>query len=122
MKFKPNIPIYLQIIDEIKKQIISGELHPGDKLDSVRDLALKYGVNPNTVQRALAQLETELLLRSERTTGRFIRDDEEVIQKLKIEIADLTCDEFLNEMHGFGLADDEIIKGIKRRIEHGNNH
>ncbi|MBQ2369863.1 MAG: GntR family transcriptional regulator, partial [Peptococcaceae bacterium] len=62
MEFQSNIPIYLQIMDDIKQQIVSGKLKPGDKLASVRDLAMQYGVNPNTMQKALSELEWEKLL------------------------------------------------------------
>ena len=81
--FKDNVPIYLQIMQDIKKQIAAGKLHEKDKVSSVRELALYYGVNPNTVQKALSELEREGLMKSERTLGRFISIDDEKIKKHK---------------------------------------
>lgn len=81
--FKDNVPIYLQIMQDIKKQIAAGKLHEKDKVSSVRELALYYGVNPNTVQKALSELEREGLMKSERTLGRFISIDDEKIKDIK---------------------------------------
>ena len=76
-EFDNNKPIYLQLVDIIKLKIISKELKPGSKLSSVRDMAQEFGVNPNTMQRALSELERENLLYSQRTSGRFVTDNEE---------------------------------------------
>ena len=81
--FKDNVPIYLQIMQDIKKQIAAGKLHEKDKVSSVRELALYYGVNPNTVQKALSELEREGLMKSERTLVRFISMDDEKIKDIK---------------------------------------
>ena len=78
-EFTNDKPIYLQIMDYFKAQIISGELSQGSRLDSVRDLAVKVKVNPNTMQKALSELERIGLVRTERTSGRFITDDKEKI-------------------------------------------
>ena len=78
--FNPNIPIYLQLIESIKRRIVSGELLPGQRLPSVRDLAQTYAVNPNTAQRALSELARDGLVYSERTAGRFITNDGELIE------------------------------------------
>ena len=72
MDFDANKPIYLQIVDNIKDRIINGDYSPGEKLPSVRDFAAQMAVNPNTMQRALAQLESEGLIYTERTNGRFV--------------------------------------------------
>ena len=79
MEFQSNTPIYLQLIDMIKLQIISGQLQPGEKLPSVRDLAMQYGVNPNTMQKALSELEWEKLVYTVRTTGRYVTEDADLI-------------------------------------------
>ena len=71
MKLNPNLPIYLQVMDEIKKEIVTQVYLPQQKIPSVRELALKYNVNPNTIQKALSELEREELLRSERAIGRL---------------------------------------------------
>ena len=87
MEFQSNTPIYLQLIDMLKLQIVSGRLKPGDKLPSVRDLAMEYGVNPNTMQKALGQLEWEKLVYTVRTTGRYVTEDAASIQALRKELA-----------------------------------
>ena len=74
--YTPGIPIYLQIIEKIKAKIISGEWRAGDRVPPVRELSLSFGVNPNTMQRSLSELEREGLLYSERTAGRFVTADE----------------------------------------------
>ena len=75
MNFDSNMPIYLQIMDEIKRWIVTDIYQPSQKIPSVRELAVEFGVNPNTVQRALSELERSGLVASERTAGRFICND-----------------------------------------------
>jgi len=82
-QFQSNTPIYLQLVNNFKHRIVSGELTAGSKLESVRDLALYFEVNPNTMQRALTELERDELVFAERTTGRFITKDKELIIKMR---------------------------------------
>ena len=77
-KFENETPIYLQIIDKIKKDIVSGVLSPGSKIPPVRELAIEAGVNPNTMQKALQTLESEGILYSQRTSGRFVAETVEL--------------------------------------------
>ena len=81
--FNNSVPIYLQIVSEIKKQIVSGKLIPGERIPSVRELALTYKVNPNTMQKALIELEENGLIKTERTNGKFVTEDENIINKIK---------------------------------------
>ncbi|PKM65003.1 MAG: GntR family transcriptional regulator, partial [Firmicutes bacterium HGW-Firmicutes-19] len=81
--FESTKPIYLQIMDLIKKEIATGKLPPGSQMASFRELAMQYQVNPNTVQRALSELEREGLVKSDRTIGRFINDQGEMVKTLK---------------------------------------
>lgn len=111
--FDPNLPIYIQVMDEIKKKIFNGYYGLGSKIDSVRDLALEYGVNPNTIQKALSELERENLLYSKRSTGRFVSEDEELIGRLKTEIVVKKIKIFVNEMDELGYKKDDIINLIK---------
>ena len=111
--FSNDIPIYSQIVEHIKKQIISGKLKPGDRLSTVRDLANEAGVNPNTIQRALSELERMELVYSQRTSGRFITDNEDLIQRAKSEYAGRKIREFLQSMREIGLSEKEIIKIIE---------
>ncbi len=86
-QFESNVPIYLQLVNTFKHKIVSGDLKDGSKLESVRDLALTYEVNPNTMQRALAELERDGLVFTERTSGRFITKDRELIIKMREAVA-----------------------------------
>ena len=85
-KFDNNIPIYIQLVEYLKNYIISGKFSPGERLLSVRELALQSKVNPNTMQRALSELESLGLVYTERTSGRFVTTDKELINKYKEEI------------------------------------
>ena len=112
--FKNGIPIYSQIIDEMTMRIASGEYAPGDKLPSVRDLALDAGVNPNTMQRALAELERRGLVYSERTSGRFVTKDESVLSGLHEELAARYFDELTGKLRKIGMDDDQIKAAVKK--------
>lgn len=108
--FDNNKPIYSQIIDHIKLFIISGELKTGERLPSVRDLASEAGVNPNTMQRALSELERTGLVYSNRTSGRFITEEEDIIKEIKIESAEKSIKDFLNNMAQIGYSKEEVVK------------
>ena len=97
-------PIYQQLVDQIMMQIVSGQWKAGDKVPAVRELAAEAGVNPNTMQRALAQLETEGLVRTERTSGRYVTEDTELIEQLRTEAARKLAEEFLVKMRGIGYS------------------
>ena len=117
MEFQSNIPIYIQLMDIIKMQIVSGKLKPGDKLSSVRDLAMEYGVNPNTVQKALGELEWENLVFTVRTTGRYVTEDEALIHGLRKELAEMRISEFFNELKKLGYSKAEIQELLNRYME-----
>ena len=103
-----NLPIYMHIMDKIRAAIVSGELAAGAKVASVRELAEDFGVNPNTMQRALAELEREGLLISERTTGRFVTTDTAIIDQVRKEAAEKIVSEFLQKMKGLGFSKEQI--------------
>ena len=103
-----NMPIYLQLMERIQRDIISGRFGPGDKLPSVRELAVEAAVNPNTMQKALSELERGGLVYSQRTSGRFITEDEELIKELKKEQAEKYLVEFMEKMRSLGLKEEEI--------------
>ena len=107
--FKDGVPIYTQIIDEMTMRIASGAYGPGDKLPSVRELAVDAGVNPNTMQRALAELERRGLVYSERTSGRFVTKEETVLSDLHEELAKRYFDELTEKLRKIGM-DDKAIK------------
>ena len=100
--FTKDRPIYTQIAEQIKNQIFVGKRNLGDRLPPVRDLAMEAGVNPNTMQRALAQLEQEEIIYSERTNGRFITEDKTMLDTQKKETARLQMNDFLEKMAAIG--------------------
>ena len=101
-------PIYLQIIERVQMDIITGRYQPGDKLPSVRDLAQEAAVNPNTMQKALSELERSGLIYSQRTSGRFITEDKELIHQMKKGLAAAEgVEEVVVEEVGVAEEDDE---------------
>ena len=114
-KLSENMPIYVQIMNSVKEAIAAGEISPSERIPSVRELAQDFEVNPNTMQRALNELEREGLLVSERTAGRFVTDDKELIEELKNEMAARTADRFRKEMGALGFSDDEMIDFFRER-------
>ncbi|WP_041139997.1 GntR family transcriptional regulator [Beduini massiliensis] len=115
--FDPNLPIYLQVMDEIKKDVFTHHYLPGHKIASVRELALQYSVNPNTIQKALSELERVGLLHSERTVGRFVTEDLELIDRLRYEISHEKVHTFVSEMKGLGYDRQGIIDAIDEEFE-----
>ena len=115
--FKNGIPIYSQIIDEMTMRIASGQYSPGDKLPSVRDMAMDAGVNPNTMQRALAELERRGLVFSERTSGRFVTKEEAVLKELHEELAKKYFEEFADKLYKIGMTGEEITGAVTKWLE-----
>ena len=115
--FKNGIPIYTQIVDELTMRIASGQYSPGDKLESVRDLAMDAGVNPNTMQRALAELERRGLVFSERTSGRFVTKDENTLKELHEELAGKYFEELTDKLRKIGMSGEEIASAVKKWLE-----
>lgn len=108
MEFDPKIPIYIQIIEDVKKRICIGKYKDGQKIDSVRDLALYYGVNPNTVQKALSELEQEGLLKSISTSGRFLSLNQASILRLRNEMLDNRFTQFMQLADELGVSEQEF--------------
>ena len=108
-------PIYLQLVEHLKADIISGLYGPGEKIPSVRELAALAGVNPNTMQRALSELERDGLLYSERTSGRYVSENPDLIRDTKASQArDLTA-EYINKMRTLGLDTPEVLRMIQEQ-------
>lgn len=112
--FDNNIPIYIQLVEVLKKDIISGKMNPKDRLPSVRDLALEFKVNPNTMQRALVELENLKLVYTESTNGRFITHDKKLINKYKENYAQDLTKTYLTNMKEFGFNKCEVINYLER--------
>lgn len=115
-------PIYLQIIERVQMDIITGRYQPGDKLPSVRDLAQEAAVNPNTMQKALSELERSGLIYSQRTSGRFITEDKELIHQMKKELAAAEVSAFVAHMKQLGITPEEIRQLLAETIEGEENH
>ncbi|MGM9521439.1 MAG: GntR family transcriptional regulator [Oscillospiraceae bacterium] len=106
--FSDNAPIYSQIVWQLKLNIASGVLMPGERLASVRELAVSAGVNPNTMQRALSELERDGLLYTQRTSGRFVTEDTSMIEDTKRNIARDHIKSFLEAMKKLGFEQEDI--------------
>ncbi len=113
-QFDSGRPIYTQLLEQIRLLIISGRYPAGSKLPSVRDLAAESSVNPNTMQRALAELERSGLIYSQRTSGRFVTEDEELVKKMKESIGQEKILTFFHEMEQLGYGAEEIIELIQK--------
>ena len=107
---KSDRPIYTQILEEMKKRIISGYYQPGDKLLAVRELAQEAKVNPNTMQKAMMELERENLVFTVRTTGRYITEDTELIAETKKEFATSHVENYYMQMKDLGFGKNEMIE------------
>ncbi|MCI1722265.1 MAG: GntR family transcriptional regulator [Lachnospiraceae bacterium] len=110
----PSRPIYQQIIEKVETEIASGRYQPGQQLPSVRELALEAGVNPNTMQRALSELERGGLVTSRRTSGRFITEDGNMIGETRNAIADRQIRIFLEKMADLGMTKKELLKRMEK--------
>lgn len=107
-QFDNDKPIYLQMVELIKKEIISGRLKCGEKIPSVRELAVQAKVNPNTVQKALAELERCGLIYTERTNGKFVTENKSIIKAYRDGIINEKVESFLKDMIHIGVSEDEI--------------
>lgn len=119
--FKDDRPIYSQLVDLIKIGIASSEWQPGSKLPSVRDLAEEAGVNPNTMQRALSDLERDGLVYSKRTSGRYITEDNDMIDSVRKTIAEENINSFLDSMKKLGFTPEETLEVFKKAVEGGKS-
>lgn len=113
-EFREDAPIYTQLIAQIQQRIVGGQLSAGARLPSVRDLAAEAGVNPNTMQRALTELEREGLVHSQRTAGRFVTEDAARIRQLREELARQQVKDFLEGMFQLGFRRAEILALIEQ--------
>lgn len=114
--FKDDRPIYSQLVEQIKIKIISGEWELGGRLSSVRELAEQAGVNPNTMQRALAELERDGLVHSKRTSGRFVTEDENMIKGVREAVAAENIAAFMESMKRLGFTESEIMDEFKKAV------
>ena len=121
-QFRNDLTIYTQLIAQIQQRIVSGALLPGERLPSVRDLAAEAGVNPNTMQRAMMEMEREELVHSQRTAGRFVTEDGERIRRLRESLARDQVKDFLEGMFQLGFQLEEILTFVQTEGEKQREH
>lgn len=113
--YTPNAPIYLQISQDIRQRIVSGQWPPGMRIPPVRELSVELGVNPNTAQRALTDLEREGLVFVERTSGRFITGDTVLIRQIQNRMAHDFTGQYYTQMRALGY-DSETMMLLLRQL------
>lgn len=121
MEYNTGTPIYLQVINELKKKMVKGELKPGEKMPSSRDLAVAYKVNQNTAARIYREMEMAGYCFTRRGIGTFVSEEENIFQDLKKEMADELLKNFMHEMSGLGYQKNDIISQIADYKEDGEN-
>jgi len=112
--FDDNKPIYKQLVEQLKIMIVNNVYKKGEKLPSVRDFAISIKVNPNTIQRALIELEDDGLIITQRTSGKFVTDDEKIIKSLRNSLAHETIEKFLFDIAKLDISNEELIELIRR--------
>ncbi|MCR8657187.1 GntR family transcriptional regulator [Paenibacillus endoradicis] len=117
IEFDNNLPIYMQIMNYIKKQIITGQLKPGDKILSVRELATELQINPNTIQRTFQELERELIVETRRGLGRYVTSEETKIMEIKKDMARDLLDHFIQGMQELGFDKVDIVKIVTHAVD-----
>ena len=114
-EFDDDKPIYKQLVEKLKLEIVLGHFQSGEKLPSVREFSTMICVNPNTIQRSLAELEDEHLIYTKRTSGKFVTEDVDIIHQVKQELAKDKIDTFVSDMEILGFKTEDIVKLLKER-------
>lgn len=122
MEFKDNIPIYLQIEQYLYRQIALGKMKAGEKIPSVRKLALELTVNVNTVQRALQEMNTQGILYTKRGEGNFVTEDTELLSKTKQSLINNELDEFVQNMEKLGVKKNKLVSTLTEYLKDSENH
>ncbi|WP_242217052.1 GntR family transcriptional regulator [Bacillus cereus group sp. BfR-BA-01380] len=117
IEFSPNIPIYIQVMEYIKKEIATGHLSPGSKIPSVRELAGELQVNPNTIQRTFQELEREGIVVTRRGMGRYVATEGEKIMELRKDMAKELLHAFINGMNNLGFSEEEMLSILHSSLE-----
>jgi GntR family transcriptional regulator len=119
-EFNTSKPIFLQLADRINRQIVSNELKLGEKLPSVRDMAFRYSVNPNTIQRTYSELEREGILETKRGQGTFVTEQEERLIVLRDSLKHEQILTFVQSMQEMGYSSKEIVSGLQDYLSNMN--
>lgn len=117
MDFRSNIPLYLQVMDDIKKQIITGKLELGARLPSTRELAAQYQINPNTAVRIYNELEAQGVTFTRRGIGTFVTEDTACKDRLRREMVGTLVDELVGRLKEAGLTRNEMIEAVERSYD-----
>lgn len=115
--FQASKPIYMQIVDKVCQQIVRGDIRPGEKLPSVREMAVQTGVNPNTIQRTYSELERMAIVETRRGQGTFVTETDSLIQELKQKLQVEIIETFVTNMKELGFTQDEMLSGLKEFVE-----
>ncbi len=115
--FDNDRPIYIQLINFLKLYIVSGKIQLGERLPSVRELAYMASVNPNTIQKALFELENDKLIYTERTNGKYVTKDKKIIENFKNELSENLTLKYIEDMVNLGISKEEIISYIKKEVK-----
>ncbi len=115
-EFDDDKPIYKQLVEKLKLEIVLGHFKSGDKLPSVRELSTMLCVNPNTIQRSLAELENLNLIYTKRTSGKFVTEEKNIIHQVKHELAQEKIDTFISDMKTMGLEIEDVITLLQERM------
>ncbi|MEI2664528.1 GntR family transcriptional regulator [Rossellomorea sp. LJF3] len=116
-EYTASKPIYLQIADRIIREIVRKELALGDKLPSVREMAVQSGVNPNTIQRTYSELERMDIVETRRGQGTFVTEKEEVLTELNEKVQREVIESFIRNMKELGLTKDQMIQGVEKYLD-----
>lgn len=116
-EFQASKPIYMQIAEKINGQIVRGDLLPGNKLPSVREMAIQTGVNPNTIQRTYTELERMEIVETRRGQGTFVTENISLIYDLKIKLQMDIIEAFFNNMRDLGFSEEEMVSGLEFYIK-----
>lgn len=119
-EYETSKPIYMQIAEQIFKQIVRKEIKPGEKLPSVRDMAIQAGVNPNTIQRSYREMERMGVVETKRGQGTFIVNEEDIVIQLKRTMQVEVMDQFISHMKELGLSEEEIVHGLEQYLQEGD--
>lgn len=118
-KYEADKPIYLQIIDRISREIVRGDIKPGDKLPSVREMAIQSGVNPNTIQRTYSELERMEVVETKRGQGTFVTENLGMVVQLKRSMQASVVENFVKSMREIGVVEKEIIYSVEEFLSKG---
>ena len=116
MEYKNNMPIYLQVMEDIKARIVNGEIALGQKLPSSRELAVQYEINPNTAARIYSELERDGATFTKRGIGTFVTEEPEMVTKMKEEAVSKVVEDFIQTMESMGFNSEEILKELQKKI------